>query len=194
MQDLLINSLSAGTTIEEDIQILKSIDEPAGADAVDTTGAEGVAARFYRENRLRPALYYRMTRKRIAMEIIRRTETFVDILSSIPSEAVQVQNSLNLSSLNSNYYWQGEAGNITRISVADVDSSLLEKISSALATEDRKSTSTGSDIYQFKPFEDNIINAQRCDPYFREVIAGFIDFGEPPPSSEGEEGGIVFAK
>ena len=59
-----------------------------GKDAL--AGPDGEADRFYKENRLRPALYYRITRKRIAIEIIKRTMTFVDILSSIPSDGAEV--------------------------------------------------------------------------------------------------------
>ena len=78
-----------------------------------------------------------------------------------------------------------------------MDTSLLEKIATALATEDRKTASTSTDIYEFKPFVDmSAFDKQRCDPYFREVIAGFVDFGDPPSGSESGEspGGIFFSK
>lgn len=94
--EMLQKNLCNETDLESDLRILTSINRQSAradvAKVIDAVDDYSEIAKniFSRENRLRPALYYRITRKRIALEIIRKSNILIDILSSIPADLVDV--------------------------------------------------------------------------------------------------------
>jgi hypothetical protein len=174
MQENVTSKLCSETDLEEDLRILAAVNAEAahdGAGAEADTDKEG--ARFVRENRLRPALCYRITRKCIALETMRRTRLLIDLLASLPAPAGAVPPS--------------------RVSVAALDPAVLEKLRAvraaggkpAAAAPNRVNYSTassGGDVFSFKPAATNskseLEETDRLDPYFGLLLSNFIDFTE----------------
>lgn len=78
LQDYLSTVLSSCTTIEDDLVQLSSLS------CTDDLSSDSESVRFFKENRLRPALNYRVTRKNILVETARRLTCLLDIIAGLP--------------------------------------------------------------------------------------------------------------
>lgn len=91
---LLHETLNAQTNLDSDMQLLANTNTNEVAAGRINTGADENIERekiqFFYDNRLRPALTYRITRKKLATEMIRRVRVLIEILSSIQSVSAKV--------------------------------------------------------------------------------------------------------
>ena len=154
MDEFLAVNLCSETDIDSDLNILGSLRNTQ-------TEVDTKRSLIYQENRLKPALYYRLTRKNIAAEIAKKTRILVRVLSAI-SRQVPREDSIGVKKV--------PAFNLKDL----LDKELLLHIRS-----DKHGTGIGEGaLFSFLPDSEETTGSDYIDPFYRSVLSGFIYFGD----------------